>query len=80
MDQSESKVIDHSKDKKNIYIEYIHHTFNIPLIKTKLQIIYTYSIKINKNFKTLLTECAEWDKDCMYALEHTSIHNLHKYI
>ena len=80
MDNCESKVIDTSIDTKTIDADSIHNTINISLIKTKLQIIYTYSTKINKNFKILLTECAEWDEDCRYALHHTSIHNLHKYI
>jgi hypothetical protein len=80
MDQCESKMIEYSIDSKTIDTDSIYNTINISLIKTKLQIIYTYSTKINKNFKTLLTECSEWDGDCRYALQHTTIHNLHKYI
>jgi hypothetical protein len=80
MDQCESKMIEYSIDSKTIDTDSIYNTINISLIKTKLQIIYTYSTKINKDFKQLLTECAQWDKDCAYALEHTSICNLYKYL
>ena len=89
MDQCESKMIDdsidsiysiYSIDTKTIDTDSIYNTINISLVKTKLQIIYTYSIKTHKDFKQLLTECAQWDEDCMYALQHTSICNLYKYL
>ena len=80
MDQCESKMIEYSIDSKTIDTDSIYNTINISLVKTKLQIIYTYSIKTHKDFKQLLTECAQWDEDCMYALQHTSICNLYKYL
>lgn len=55
-------------------------TPDIDVIKIKLQILYTYSLKYNKKFKTLIVECSNWDQDCKYALNNPSIHNLNQFI
>tara|TARA_B110000908_G_C10019112_1_gene342117 strand:+ start:75 stop:377 length:303 start_codon:yes stop_codon:yes gene_type:complete len=75
IDPTDTKTIDIDID-----IDTIENSINITLIKKKLQILYTYSTTYDKDFKTLLLECAEWDTDCNYVVQHTSICNLYKYI
>lgn len=67
-------------ETKTIDINHNEYSINNIVIKKKLQILYTYSTTYDKDFKTLIQECAEWDTDCNYVLQHTSICNLYKYI
>jgi hypothetical protein len=67
-------------ETKTIDINHNEYSINNIVIKKKLQILYTYSTTYDKDFKTLLLECAEWDTDCNYVVQHTSICNLYKYI
>ena len=75
MDNIETKEHDITiSSKKN------NDEINTFTVKKKLQILYIYANKLNKSYKEIIEECAEWDKDCRYALDNPTIHNLCKYI
>ena len=74
------KSIKKTMETKTIDINHNEYSINNIVIKKKLQILYAYSTTYDKDFKTLIQECAEWDTDCNYVLQHTSICNLYKYI